>query len=80
MERRSAKIKYRIASISIARRYGGVGGGGRIARGYRLDSQSIFSLSGRPLFITRMSITGEVERDDASLPSPMEGRQCHLTA
>jgi hypothetical protein len=27
-----------------------------------------------------MSITGEVERDDASLPSPMEGRQCHLTA
>jgi hypothetical protein len=32
------------------------------------------------LFITRMSITGEVERDDASLPSPMEGRQCHLTA
>ena len=27
-----------------------------------------------------MSITGKVERDDASLPSSMEGHQCHLTA
>jgi hypothetical protein len=36
--------------------------GARIARGYRLDSQSIFSLSGRPLFTNRVSITGEVER------------------
>jgi hypothetical protein len=32
------------------------------------------------LLITRMSITGEVVRDDVSLPSPMEGDQCHLTA
>jgi hypothetical protein len=82
MERRNAKLKYRMASISIARCYGAWAWecGGRIARGYRLDSQSIFSLSGRPLFTTRMSITGKVERDDANLPSSMEGHQCHLTA
>ena len=82
MERRNAKLKCRMASISIACCYGAWAWecGWRIARGYRLDSQSIFSLSGRPLFTTHMSITGKVERGDASLPSSMEGHQCHLTA
>jgi hypothetical protein len=51
MMQRSAKRKYRMASISIASRYGAFGAPRtRIASGYRLDSQSIFSQSGRPLF------------------------------
>jgi hypothetical protein len=41
-----------MASISIARRYGArsFGNGKNIARGYRLDSQSIFSQLSQPLF------------------------------
>ena len=71
MERGSAELKYRMASISIARRYGALRPwvrGGRIARGYRLDSQSIFSKLRRPLFTARV----DASRADAGLASPME--------
>jgi hypothetical protein len=72
MMQRSAKHKYRMASISIASRYGAFGAARtRIAIGYRLDSQSIFSQSGRPLFTARWE--SALETPAWSTPSRFSG-------
>src|SRR5258707_59929 len=54
MEQRSRELKYRMASVSIARRYGNVSRMGEaIAPRYRDHSQSIFPPIARSVFIAR---------------------------